>query len=224
MTRDWCSSLPGVIINSASATNGEPRNIITDNVRMARHDVGRPDHRHELPVPGGVTCLGSNGKAYRDSADLGADESVLRQAVRRGRQPRTVRERRVQQQQQPRTNKAATDSRAARPSTPRVPVERYSVFSHMNYRVDGHDEPVLRGLARRGRTARTSAPLGGSTLSSPIPIYRDNPYLPANVASIMDAASRVITSFRLGKHWDDWGRVESHSDNEVYRMVVGAER
>ena len=31
------------------------------------------------------------------------------------------------------------------------------------------------------------------------------------------------TSFRLGKHWDDWGRVESHSDNEVSRLVVGAE-
>ena len=55
-----------------------------------------------------------------------------------------------------------------------------------------------------------------------IPIYRDNPYIPANVAAIMDAASPVITSFRLGKHWDDWGRVESHSDNQVYRMVVGA--
>jgi outer membrane receptor protein involved in Fe transport len=42
------------------------------------------------------------------------------------------------------------------------------------------------------------------------------------VRQILDA-NPSITSFRVGKHWDDWGRVESHSDNEVYRMVVGAE-
>ena len=31
-----------------------------------------------------------------------------------------------------------------------------------------------------------------------------------------------VTQIRLGKHWDDWGRIESHSNNKVYRLVTGA--
>jgi len=55
---------------------------------------------------------------------------------------------------------------------------------------------------------------------------RRNPYIPVGLAAVMDGTpdpADDYASVRLGKHWDDWGRVESHSDNDVARLVVGAD-
>ena len=56
LTRDWCSPLPGVIVNSASATNGQPRNLITDNVRMAGMTSGGVITGTNFLCPAGVSC------------------------------------------------------------------------------------------------------------------------------------------------------------------------
>jgi iron complex outermembrane recepter protein len=222
ITRDWCSPLPGVIVNSASATNGEPRNLITDNVRMAGMTSGGVITGTNFLCSAGVPCaFGANGNTL-----TGIPPTLLPTNPFYGRQfdaagnlvPFAIgaynNNNNLNQQGGDGFSRGETVN-------PRVPVERYSVFTHMNYELT--DTTNLFFELSYG--AVNSQNLGAArwfNAQFAIPIYRDNPYIPANVASIMDAASPVITSFRLGKHWDDWGRVESHSDNQVYRMVVGA--
>ena len=110
-------------------------------------------------------------------------------------------------------------------TNPRTPVERASIYTHLRFDVTDTTTLFFEtsfGMAE-GHNLGAARWFNGAQA---ITINRTNPFIPAPVATLMDGAPGTaddITSFRLGKHWDDWGRVESHSDNEVYRLVVGAE-
>ena len=111
-------------------------------------------------------------------------------------------------------------------TNPRTPVERASIFTHLNFdvadatnlffetsfgMVDAHN------LGRRTLVQRRT----GDHDPADEPVHSGADSQPHGWRA--PAPPTTITSFRLGKHWDDWGRVESHSDNEVSRLVVGAE-
>jgi len=219
ITRDWCRNLPGVIVNSASAINGEPRNIITDDVRMAGMTSGG--------IIIGTNFLGTGYVPGNNQAGAGVPPTLLPSNPFYGKQfddagnlvPFAI----GQYSSNANLNQKGGDgfSRGVT-NNPRVPVERYSLLSHLNFELS--DTTNL--FFELGFGSVNSQNLGAArwfNAQFSIPILRDNPYLPASVAAIMDAATPVITSFRLAKHWDDWGRVESHSNNDVYRMVIGAD-
>ncbi len=195
-TRDWCRKLPGIITNAQSATNGQPRNIITDDVRMGRMTsegliVGNPTLPTNHPLYGIAFDAAGNpvpfqhGQYYGNYYEKGGDGFSRYETT-----------------------------------NPRVPVERMSLFSHLEFEIG--DTTTMFFETNFGTVE--SYHLGAARWFNPpafeIPIYRDNPYLHPDIAAIMDANN--ITEFGLGKHWDDWGRVESHSNNDVYRMVIGA--
>ncbi len=196
-TRDWCRSRPGIISNMQSAVNGQPRNIRTDNVVQGQmtsggqiYQVGSQVVQPGHPLYGIQFDAGGNPVPYQ------AGEFYGNSNVRGG----------------------DGFSRFETVNT-RVPVERYSLFTHLNYELT--DETNLFVETSFGGV--NASHLGAARWFQPpqlIPIQRDNPFLPASVAAIMDANN--ITSFSMGKHWDDWGRVESVSNNKVYRLVVGA--
>lgn len=202
-TRDWCADQPGLITNAQSATNGQPRNIRTNNVvqgqmtsagqiyqlRNANGSLGaviQPGH----PLfgiqfdPNGNPIPYTPGAFHGNSNVQGGDGF----------------------------------SRFTTVNT-RVPVERYSLFTHLSYELT--EDTNLFFETSFG--AVNSSHLGAARwfqATGQIPVFRDNPFLHPDIAAIMDANG--IDSFYMGKHWDDWGRVESVSNNKVYRLVVGA--
>ena len=197
-TRDWCRSRPGIITNAQSATNGQPRNIRTTDVVQGQmtsggqiYQVGNQVVQPGHPLFGIQFDAGGNPVPYQPGEFYGNSN------VRGG----------------------DGFSRFETVNT-RVPVERYSLMSHLSYEV-GDQTNVFVETSFGGVN---SSNLGAARWFQPpqlIPIRRDNPFLPTSIASIMDANG--IASFSMGKHWDDWGRVESVSNNKVYRLVIGAE-
>jgi iron complex outermembrane recepter protein len=198
-TRDWCKGLPGIITNAQSATNGEPRYIITDDVRMGRMTS------EGLIVGTGSPTIPVGDPLYGIAFDAAGNPIPFEHGEYYGNY----------------YEKGGDGFSRYETTNPRVPVKRASFFSHLDFEVG--DSTNLFFEASTGRVE--SYHLGAARWFNPpafeIPIYRDNPFLHPDIAQIMD--DNGIDVFGLGKHWDDWGRVESHSNNDVYRMVIGAD-
>jgi outer membrane receptor protein involved in Fe transport len=198
-TRDWCTSLPGIVTNPGNATNGQPRNIISPS------DVVLGNMTSAGMIVGFPAALPPTSPLYGIQFDAAANPIPFAYGFPANQ-----------------TFQIGGDGFSRYETTnPRTPVERYSLFSHLNFELAdatnlffevsyGNVEGWNLGAARWFNGAQS------------IVIQRDNPFIPAGIQSILNA-NPTITSFRLGKHWDDWGRVESHSNNEVYRFVLGAD-
>ena len=216
LNRDWCRNLPGVITNSLSATNGEPRNIVTDDVRMGGMTSGG------LIV--GTNFVGTGYIPGSNTAGNGVPPTLLPTNPFYGRQfdaaGNLVPFQNGAYYNNNNPNQQGGDgfSRGETVNV-RVPVERLSIFSHLNFELTDTTNLFFEVSGGTVDSWNLGAARWFNNQFSVL-IHRDNPYLPAAAAQTMDA--NAITSFRLGKHWDDWGRVESHSNNEVYRFVVGA--
>ncbi|MCW2395318.1 MULTISPECIES: TonB-dependent receptor plug domain-containing protein [unclassified Sphingobium] len=102
-----------------------------------------------------------------------------------------------------------------------LPVDRYVVRAHLNYELSD-----AIGMFVEGSYGRS-----GSDYSGPIPrdtavsganaviIRRDNAFLPAAVASIMDANG--ITSFVMGRSNPDFSSTQIVNFNSTYRVAAG---
>ena len=99
-----------------------------------------------------------------------------------------------------------------------LPVKRYTVLGHLDYELtDGISAFVEAGFGRTGSSfhtppVRDSAPTG-------LVIQRTNAFLPAQIGAIMDANG--ITSFGLGRQFDDFGQVRAENYIESARVVAG---
>jgi outer membrane receptor protein involved in Fe transport len=203
-TRDWCAERPGLIVNSQSAQNGQPRNIRTTQVVQGQmtsagqiYQLRNPTGTLGAVIQPGHPLYGIQFDANGDPIPYQAGEFHGSSNVRGG----------------------DGFSRFETVNT-RVPVERYSLFTHLNYELT--DTTNLFFETSFG--AVNSSHLGAARwfqTTQQVPVLRDNPFLHPTIAAIMDANN--ISSFFMGKHWDDWGRVESVSNNKVYRLVVGAD-
>ena len=111
-------------------------------------------------------------------------------------------------------------------TNPRTPVTRGTFYAHLDW--DLSDKIQLFFDVSAGST--TGWNLGRGALVQWLGfVDPDQPRqsLPAGVARGADGwcgwhYADDVTQIRLGKHWDDWGRIESHSNNKVYRLVTGA--
>jgi iron complex outermembrane receptor protein len=65
----------------------------------------------------------------------------------------------------------------------------------------------------------TLSPVRDTTPTGAV-IRRDNAFLPAAIATIMDA--NAITSFGLGRLYDDFGPVRATSQNSTKRGLIGS--
>jgi outer membrane receptor protein involved in Fe transport len=216
LNRDWCSNLPGVITNSLSATNGEPRNIITDNVRMGGMTSGGLIVGTNFVGAGYVP--GSNGAGNGIPPTLATTNPFYGRQFDAAGNLVPFQNGAYYNNNNPNQRGGDGFSRGETVNV-RVPVERLSIFSHLNFELTDTTNLFFEVSAGAVDSWNLGAARWFNNQFSVL-IHRDNPYLPAAAAQIMDA--NAITSFRLGKHWDDWGRVESHSNNDVYRLVVGA--
>jgi outer membrane receptor protein involved in Fe transport len=202
-TRDWCRDLPGLISNPGNATNGQPRNIIVGE------DVVLGNMTSAGMIVGFPNALPTTSRLYGIQFDAGGNPIPFAYGFPANQ-----------------TFQIGGDGFSRYETTnPRTPVERSSLFARLS--LDLTDTTTLFFETSMGRIKGWN--LGAARWfngAQSIVINRTNPYIPTAVAALMDGAAGTaddITSFRLGKHWDDWGRVESHSDNDVYRFVVGAE-
>ena len=204
LTRDWCRNLPGIVTNTPGATAipGAPRNIITEDVVLGNMTSAGM-------IVGGTAALAPTSRLYGIQFDAGGNPIPFTYGSPREAQ-----------------FAIGGDGFSRYETTnPRTPVERASLYTHLRF--DLTDATTLFfetsfGMAE-GHNLGAARWFNGAQA---ITINRTNPFIPAPIVTLMDGAPGAaddITSFRLGKHWDDWGRVESHSDNEVYRLVVGAE-
>jgi iron complex outermembrane receptor protein len=216
LVRDWCSNLPGVITNSQSATNGEPRNIITDDVRMGGMTSGGLIVGSNFTGTGYVP--GSNTAGNGIPPTLAPTHPLYGTQFDAAGNPIPFQNGAYYNNNNPNQRGGDGFSRGETVNV-RVPVERFSLFSHLNFELTDTTNLFFEVSGGKVDSSNLGAARWFNNQFSVL-IHRDNPYLPAATAAVMDA--NAITSFRLGKHWDDWGRVESHSNNEVYRLVVGA--
>jgi len=217
LTRDWCRNRPGVITNSQSATNGEPRNIITDDVRMGGMTSGGLIVGANFTGAGYVP--GSNTAGNGVPPTLAPTHPLYGTQFDAAGNPIPFQNGAYYNNNNPNQRGGDGFSRGETVNV-RVPVERFSLFSHLNFELTDTTNLFFEVSGGTVDSSNLGAARWFNNQFSVL-ILRDNPYLPAATAQVMDA--NAITSFRLGKHWDDWGRVESHSNNEVYRLVVGAD-
>jgi iron complex outermembrane recepter protein len=215
LTRDWCRDLPGIVTNPDNRINGQPRNIITNNVVLGNMtSAGMITGVSVAATPGNPTgALNAAGFAgsrlFGRQFDAGGNLVPFTFGLP------------VNQTFQ------AGGSGFSRYETtnPRTPVERGTLFTRLSF--DVGDATSLFFETSFGMVDAHN--LGAARWfngAQAINVLRRNPFIPAGLAAAMDGAAGTAddyTSVRLGKHWDDWGRVESHSDNDVSRLVVGAE-
>jgi len=216
LVRDWCSNRPGVITNSQSATNGEPRNIITDDVRMGGMTSGGLIVGANFTGTGYVP--GSNTAGNGVPPTLATTHPLYGTQFDAAGNPIPFQNGAYYNNNNPNQRGGDGFSRGETVNV-RVPVERLSLFTHLNFELTDTTNLFFEVSGGTVDSSNLGAARWFNNQFSVL-ILRDNPFLPAATAQIMDA--NAIASFRLGKHWDDWGRVESHSNNEVYRLVVGA--
>ena len=138
LTRDWCRDLPGIVTNADNRVNGQPRNIITNNVVLgnmtsagmitgvsnsantalnAAGFCGQPRLRHELDA-GGNPIPFTYGLPVNQGFQTGGDGFSRYETT-----------------------------------NPRTPVERGSLFARLGYDIGDTTTPVLRDVVRRGRCA-----------------------------------------------------------------------
>ena len=203
LTRDWCRDLPGLVSNPSNRTNGQPRNII------APADVVLGNMTSAGMIVGFPAALASTNRLYGLQFDAGGNPIPFAYGFAANQ-----------------TFQIGGDGFSRYETTnPRAPVERASLFTRLSFDVTDTTQLFFEtsmGMVKGNNLGAARWFNGGQAIT----IQRVNPYVPAAIATLMDGAVGTaddIASFRLGKHWDDWGRVESHSDNNVYRLVVGAE-
>jgi outer membrane receptor protein involved in Fe transport len=203
-TRDWCEDRPGIITNQQSAVNGQPRNIRTNNVVQGQmtsagqiFQLRNANGTNGAVIMPGHPLYGIQFNADGNPIPYQAGEFYPNGNVRGG----------------------DGFSRFETVNT-RVPVERYSLFTHLSYELT-EDTNLFVETSFGGVNSSHLGAARWFQATGQVPVLRDNPFLHPDIAAIMDANN--ISSFLMGKHWDDWGRVESHSNNKVYRLVVGAD-
>lgn len=203
-TRDWCRDAPGIITNAQSAINGQPRNIRTNNV-----------------VQGQMTSAGQVFQLRNPTGTLGAVIQPGHPLYGIQFDPAGNPVPYEAGEFYPNSNVRGGDgfSRFETVNT-RVPVERYSLFTHLSYELSDATNLFVETSFGSVDSSNLGAARWFQTTGQ-VPVLRDNPFLHPEIAAIMDANG--IDSFFMGKHWDDWGRVESHSNNKVYRIVLGAD-
>jgi len=202
LTRDWCRGLPGIVTNPANATNGQPRNIIANDVVLGNMTSAGM-------IVGVPNALPPTHRLYGIQFDAAGNQIPYTYGFPANQQ-----------------FQIGGDGFSRYETTnPRTPVERGSLFTHLRFDLSDTTELFFEtsmGMAD-GNNLGAARWFNGAQA---ITVNRGNPYIPASILTLMNGAAGTaddINSFRLGKHWDDWGRVESHSDNEVYRLVVGAQ-
>ncbi|MBO9579425.1 MAG: TonB-dependent receptor [Sphingobium sp.] len=107
-----------------------------------------------------------------------------------------------------------------------VPVERYALFAHGDYELGSNINAFLEGSYGhiKGTLLQTAY------FTSALPIYVDNPYIPAEVRAVVGAAPATPSpvrpaapAFSLGRVFDDVGRGLSISEADSYRVTSGLE-
>ncbi len=103
-----------------------------------------------------------------------------------------------------------------------VPVERYSGFAHADYEFSDTLSGFIEGSYGhiRGELLQTGY------FSASLPIFADNPYIPAEIRAIIGAGPNSPTrpaaaAFNLGRVLDDVGRGLSISTADSYRFTTG---
>lgn len=213
-SRDWCRDLPGIVTNPDNRVNGLPRNIITNDVRLGNMTSAGMITGANLAgaSPAGTPLNAANFAASRVfGVQFDAVGNPLPFAFG------------VPVNQ---TFHTGGDGFSRYETTnPRTPVERASLFTHLRYDLAGDTTLFFEtsfGYAYGSNLGAARWFNGPQAIT----IQRRNPYIPASIAALMDGGAGTAddyVSIRLGKHWDDWGRVESRSKNRVSRLVVGAE-
>jgi iron complex outermembrane recepter protein len=100
-----------------------------------------------------------------------------------------------------------------------VPVNRRSFLVAGDYEVNDNITLFFEGNYGRSVANLFSPPVRDTTATGAV-IRRDNAFLPAAIATIMDA--NAITSFGLGRLYDDFGPVLATSANKTERVLFGA--
>jgi iron complex outermembrane recepter protein len=210
LTRDWCRDLPGLVLNPDNRVNGQPRNIITNNVVLGN-----------MTSAGMISGVSNSTNVALNAAGFATSRLYGRQFDAGGNLVPFTFGLPVNQTFQT----GGSGFSRYETTNPRTPVERGSLFTRLSF--DVGDATSLFFETSFGMVDAHN--LGAARWfngAQAINILRRNPYIPAGLAAAMDGAAGTAddyASVRLGKHWDDWGRVESHSDNDVSRLVVGAE-
>lgn len=102
-----------------------------------------------------------------------------------------------------------------------IPMNRRVVYAHVDYDVTDRFSLFLdASYGRSGANNRSPAVRDTVTTgANAAVIRRDNAFLPASIVDIMTANN--ITSFTLGREWDDFGSVTTHNVNATERLVGG---
>ncbi|HWK42830.1 MAG TPA: TonB-dependent receptor [Croceibacterium sp.] len=110
-----------------------------------------------------------------------------------------------------------------------VPVERYSINAHLNYDITDSMSVFLEGTYGHvsGDLLQTSY------FSTNLPIYADNPFIPAEVRAVLPAGQQAqptgpaslvrptATAFTMARLFEDLGRGFSTSDADTWRISTG---
>lgn len=101
-----------------------------------------------------------------------------------------------------------------------LPLERWNLFTRVNYEVNDHFKPYVQALYTNYNAKQELAPTpaGGSTGWN---VAVDNPFIGAQLASVLAARPRANDPFAFSKRFNDLGGRTGYNTHDVWQVLLG---
>ncbi len=173
LTRDWCRDLPGIVTNPDNRINGQPRNIITNNVVLGN-----------MTSAGMISGVSNSANAALNAAGFATSRLYGRQFDAGGNLVPFTYGLPVNQTFQT----GGSGFSRYETTNPRTPVERGSLFTRLSFDVGDTTSLFVEtslGMVE-GQNLGAARWFNGTQA---INVLRRNPYIPAGLAAAMDGAA-----------------------------------
>lgn len=104
-----------------------------------------------------------------------------------------------------------------------LPMTRYSLVSRVNYEVNSNLSLYFEGLYTHYDTTEQSNPaVAGSSCCTPLVVPVTNPFIPADLATILASRPHPTASFSITQALYDFGTRDEEDQYNVYQFTLGA--
>lgn len=103
-----------------------------------------------------------------------------------------------------------------------LPMERWSLYSHINYDVNKHFRPYATATYTNYNALQELAPTpAGGTTGWNVPVT--NPFIPAAMRTLLASRSNPTAPFAFSKRFNDLGGRTGYNTHDVWQVTTGAE-
>jgi outer membrane receptor protein involved in Fe transport len=103
-----------------------------------------------------------------------------------------------------------------------VPLKKEALFAHLSYEVDPRFTVFVEGLYTHYTALTAGPPPNSSSTSNLLVVPITNPFIPADLRSVLASRPNPTAPFNIQKRFDILGPRSEHDEYDVYQATVGA--